>query len=219
MNTKFLRCVLIIAVTGLLNTACKKSDSVPPVYYTTLKVLEFKTNLPLAGAKVEIYKCTKHGFGGCSDISLLRTLSTDKDGNFQFDSKLDVFFVNASHQQYWDGSSGGETLWGDLLPVTNIYLAPVAYTKIHLKKVNPHASGLSMVLNVKPDSSTLYGSTAAFSLPADTTFAMASHGNINNVVSWYFINGMGNVDTTEMGGQLPSYYINRFDTASVEINY
>ena len=142
MNTKFLRCVFIIAVTGLLNTACKKSDSIPAITYTTLKVLELKTNLPIAGAEVKIYECKKHGFGGCSDISLLRTLTTDKDGNFQFDSKLDVFIADATHDQYWEGGSGGETFWGTSQPVTNIYLTPVAYTKIHIRRINPHSPDL-----------------------------------------------------------------------------
>ncbi len=221
MNNKFLRCVFIIAVTGLLNTACKKSDSVPPVYYTTLKVLELKTNLPIAGAEVEIYECKKRDILGCSDLSLLRALTTDKDGNFQFDSKLSVYLVHAAHGNYWDGDSGGDTIGGtSQMPVTNIYLTPVAYTKIQIRKINPHSSGLSLVVNINPDSSFFnYGSINAFGQPADTTVIMPGYGYTNNLLSWHFSDGMGNVDTTETGGQLPSYYINRFDTASVELNY
>jgi hypothetical protein len=48
---------------------------------------------------------------------------------------------------------------------------------------------------------------------------LSSYGYMNNIIYWYFMDGIGNIDTTEVGGQLPSYYINRFDTASVEMNY
>jgi len=221
MNTKFLRCVFIIAVTGLLNSACKKSDGVPSITYTTLKVLELKTNLPIDGAEVEIYECKKRDILGCSDLSLLRALTTDKDGNFQFDSKLNVYLVHAAHSNYWDGESGGDTIGGSTqIPVTNIYLTPVAYTKIQIRKINPHSPGLSLVVNINPDPSSFnYGSINAFGQPADTTVVTASYGYTNNILSWHFSDGMGNVDTTETGGHLPGYYISRSDTASMEINY
>jgi len=221
MNTKFLRCVFIIAVTGLLNSACKKSDSVPPINYTTLKVLEFKTNLPIAGAEVKIYECKKRDILGCSDLSLLRALTTDKDGNFQFDSKLNVYLVHAAHSNYWDGDSGGDTIGGATqMPLTNIYLTPIAYTKIHLRKINPHSPSLSLVVNINRDSSLFYyGPANAFAQPDDTTVLMPGYGYTNNFLSWHFSDGMGNVDTTETGGHLPGYYISRFDTAFVEINY
>jgi hypothetical protein len=200
--------------------ACKKSGIVPDFTYRSLKVLELKTNLPIAGAEVRIYECKTYGFGGCSDVSLLRTLTTDKDGNFQFDLKLNVFVADATHDQYWDGGSGGETFWGTSQPVTDIYLTPVAYTKLHIKRINPHSPGLSLVVNINRDSSFFnYGPTNAFAQPDDTTVVMPSYGYTNNILSWHFSDAMGNVDTTDVGGQLPSYYISRFDTASMEINY
>jgi hypothetical protein len=199
--------------------ACKKSGIVPD-FTPSLKVLELKTNLPIAGAEVRIYECKTYGFGGCSDVSLLRTLTTDKDGNFQFDLKLNVFVADATHDQYWDGGSGGETFWGTSQPVTDIYLTPVAYTKLHIKRINPHSPGLSLVVNINRDSSFFnYGPTNAFAQPDDTTVVMPSYGYTNNILSWHFSDAMGNVDTTDVGGQLPSYYISRFDTASMEINY
>ena len=220
MNTKFSTCVFIITVTGLLNTACKKSDSVPAVTYASLKVLELKTGLPIAGAQVKIYECKDHSLGFCSDLSLLRTLTTDNDGNFEFDSKLNVFAADASHDQYWNGGSGGDTFLGNPRPVTDIYLTPVAYTKIHIRKINPHSPDLSLVVNINRDSSFFENGTLnAFAQPADTTVVMPSYGYTNNLLRWHFSDGFGNVDTTETVGQLPIYYINRFDTAAVEINY
>ena len=48
---------------------------------------------------------------------------------------------------------------------------------------------------------------------------MMSYGNTNYIINWYFIDGLGNTVATETGGQIPGYYVNRFDTVSVEINY
>jgi hypothetical protein len=212
--------ILTIVIMGLLNAACKKSDAVSGVTYSTLKVMELGTHLPIVGAEVKIYECTKHSSGGCADLSAPTILITDKDGNFQFDSKLNVYLVLAAHDKYWDGGSGGTDIVGNPQPVTNIYLSPVAYTKIHIKEIDRHPLGLFMVVNVKQDTSFLsYGSRTTFSLPADSTFDAPSYGNTNNFLNWYFIDGRGNIDSTSPGGQLPSYYINRFDTASVEINY
>jgi hypothetical protein len=125
-------------------TACKK-ERPPTITYTSIKVLELKTSLPIAGAQVKIYECTKQGFGGCAERSLLRTLTTDKDGNIQFDSKLRVFSADASHEHYWDGGTGGEGYFGTSLPFGDIHLIPVANTKIHIKKINPHAPESSLM--------------------------------------------------------------------------
>jgi hypothetical protein len=223
MNTKFLECAFIIAVTGLLNTACKKTDGIPPVYYTTLKVLELKTNLPIDGAEVKIYECKRHDFLGCSQSALLQTLTTDKDGSFRFDSKPNVYMAEASHDNYWSGWTGGYVIGeSNPLPVTNIHLIPVAYTKIHLKKINSHSPGLFLDIEVKPDSSAVpfFGwSINSFDQPADTTVVVPSYGYCNNIVHWYFTDGPGNIDSSETRGQRPGYYISRFDTAFVELNY
>ena len=220
MNQRLLHYILTIVLTGLLNTACKK-ERPPAIIYRTLKVLELKTNLPIGGATVKIYECTKQGFGGCSEYTLLRTLTTDKDGNIQFDSRLNVSSADASHEQYWDGGSGGQDFWGNTLPLGDIHLIPVANTKIHLKKINPHAPESSLIVNVNQDPHSIFfdGTSYSFHQPADTTLVLSSYGYMNNIIDWYFMDGMGNIDTTDVGGQLPSYYINRFDTAAVEINY
>jgi hypothetical protein len=82
---------------------------------------------------------------------------------------------------------GGDTIGGSTqIPVTNIYLTPVAYTKIQIRKINPHSPGLSLVVNIKPDPSSFnYGSINAFGQPADTTVVMASYGYTNNILSWH----------------------------------
>ena len=211
--------ILSIAMIWLQNAACKKSIDTPPVTYTTLKVLEYKTNFPIAGAEVKIYECTKQGFGGCADLSLRKTVTTDKDGNFRFDARLHAYVVDASESRYWTGGTGGEDFGGNALPVTNIFLTPVAYTKIHIREINPHPTGIFMALRLVPDSSLLLPFPVVFNGPTDTTFVLESFGNRKNLVYWYFTDAMGNEDSTQNRGQLPSYYINRFDTVSLKINY
>src|SRR5689334_15643025 len=211
--------IFIFVIIGLVNAACKKSIDTPQINYTRLKVLEFKTNLPVPGARVEIYKCKRQGFGGCSELSLFNTLTTDKDGNFQFDSRLNIYVAEASEGKYWRGRSGGDDMSGNPQPVRDILLTPIGYTKIHIHQVKPHPAGLLIAVNTQLDQSMSYGSTMVFSLPTDTTVTMAGFGNNNNVVNWYFLDAPGNVDSTQQRGQIPGYYINRFDTALVEINY
>lgn len=208
--------ILFIVTIGLHNAACKKSIDTPPVTYTKLKVLEYKTNFPIAGAEVKIYECTKQGFGGCADLSLRKTVTTDKDGNFQFDARLRAYVVEASESRYWDGSTGGEEFFsGSQLPIGDIQLTPIAYSKIHLKRINSHSLDLYLVIQIGGP----FGVKGSYNLPLDTTVIMASYGNRNNPLLWYFTNATGTADTTNKGGSLPDYYINRFDTASVEINY
>ncbi|MFT4019639.1 MAG: hypothetical protein QM668_21930 [Agriterribacter sp.] len=220
MRYFFLKSMPVLIVMSMLNNSCKKSGNVPEVHYKTLKVLEKKTNLPVAGATVKIYKAIDIGYGVFREGTILGTLTTDKDGKFKFDSELGVNYAIATHNKYWAGSSGGSDMFGSY-PFGNIYLAPVGYTKIHLKKINTHLSGLLLTVKVSEDPSPPFdpGSGLSFNQPADTTILMMSYGNTNYIINWYFIDGLGNTVATETGGQIPGYYVNRFDTVSVEINY
>jgi hypothetical protein len=212
--------ILIIIEIGLHIAACKKSDT-EPATYTTLKVLAFKTNLPIAAAEVKIYECNSPAYAGCSDRSLLQTLTTDKDGNFQFDSKLNFYDIRASLDGYWEGVTGGNDVWGNYRGVSNIFLAPIANTKIHIRKINPHPPELYLVVNLDKDTYSLFfpSVTKTFAQPADTTVLVSCFGYMDNLINWYFINAQGVIDTANAGGQIPAFYVSRFDTAFVEINY
>lgn len=222
MKLAFCYDILAIVVLSFVNSGCIKSDSEPANTYRTLKVLEYKTNLPIAGVSVNIYECKRHSFGGCSELSSPATTATDNEGNFRFNSRLNVYFAEARRDGYWEGSTGGEDFWGSTLPVGDIYLTPIAYTKIHLKKINLHSADLSLVVDISNSSSSAFlygGPRGVYGQPQDTTAVLPSYGYTNNFLRWHFFDTMGNIDTIDRGGTLPGYYINRFDTASVEINY
>jgi len=216
MNTIFLKFVVIVVTMILLNASCKKSvGSQPPPVYIKLKVLELETNTPVPYASVEIYDCTRRGWGGCTQSSLVGKQVTDPLGSFQYDSEVNPYFIVAHHDNYWDGATGGEEFpSGGQLPIGDIHLTPIAYSRIHLKRVNPHSPYLSLVILIGG----VFGSRGAYNLPLDSTVILSSFGNSNNRFSWYFANQAGDVDTTDKGGSF-DYYIHRFDTASVQINY
>src|SRR6476646_1290521 len=93
--------IITIVLMGWVSNGCMKSDSEPAITHKTLKVLELKTNLPIAGAAIKIYECKRHSFGGCSELSSPVTAATDNEGNFRFNSKLNVYLAEARHDHYW----------------------------------------------------------------------------------------------------------------------
>jgi len=90
-----------------------------------------------------------------------------------------------------------------------------------LKKVNTHPPDLLLALGLNKDPAPLFsfGICQSYDLPADTTVLFESFGNNNNSINWYFTDNAGTIVTTETGGSLPDYYINRFDTAAAEVDY
>jgi len=200
----------------LLNVACKKSIGEKPVNYIHLKVLELKTGIPLEGALVKLYACNHPDVFGCLSDSLVDVETTDKDGDFQFDANLNAYTLTASEKNYIDASGGGiGTGFGD------IYLMPLAHTKIHLVKQNPHPDSLLLAIasDIDPAPLWTFPETNYYHQANDTTVLIASCGNINNTINWYFTDNGHVVITTETGGHIPDYYINRFDTAIVELHY
>src|SRR6266511_4875518 len=103
MNSTFFKYISTIVIMSLLILACKKSAVNTAVDYRTLKVVEIKTDIPVANASVVLYKCVRPNSFGCLKDSVVGTLLTDNDGNFQFDSKLHVYLIRASHGSYWNG--------------------------------------------------------------------------------------------------------------------
>lgn len=216
MTFRFSRCFRAIFILSLFFMGCKKSGNIPGANYTALRVLEFKTNAPITDADVVLEKCTHPDPYGCLESSVVGRLNSDKDGIFKFDPKLNVYLVSASHTGYWSDHSGGNSSGpGD------VYLTPVAYTKIHLKKLNAHTVDLllRLVLHKDPAPLLTMGIQNSYDLPVDTTIMMESYGNYNNSIAWYFTDKAGTVVPGEGSGVIPSYYINRFDTATAEVDY
>jgi len=217
---KQLYILLLVCVCTVLN-ACKKSGSAPPADIRTLHVLEFKTNSPIANADVYLHQCIHPDPYGCLADSVVAKLTTDKNGSFQYNAKSNFYLITASQSNYWDGSAGGNfTGLGDVV------LIPLAYTKIHLKKIKSHPAELMLhiILDTDPSQFNLYTHPygeviGSYDLVDDSSVIMKSYGNYDNSISWDFTDKAGNPVTTETGGSLPDYYINRFDTATAEVDY
>lgn len=197
----------------LLNAGCRKSID-KPVNYIHSKVLELETEMPIGGAQVKLYQCTQPGSSGCRAESMVDTEITDSAGNFQYDSRLNVYAITASHSRYIDGSTGGIGAGLGL-----IHLAPLACTKIHFLKVNPHPDDLLLTLETGTEPSPSLASFLYYPLFSDTTIYIRSSGNINNTLVWLFSDKDHVVVPSETGGQIAEYYISRFDTAFVELHY
>jgi len=195
--------IVSITIIGLLNAKCKKSESEPPpIVYKTLNVLELKTMSPLAGAEVNMYVCKRWAYGSCADGGVIGPITSDHAGQFQFNSTVDVYFIDASHERYWDGSTGGTGIAGNRLPVTDILLTPVASTKIHLRKINSHSALVALEIDLYPDPYDIFSPVLrkVYSQPVDSTVVIPGYGYTNNLIKWHFINQSGNVDSTEGRG-------------------
>jgi len=217
MARQNLKLVVIWASVSVLITvnACSKSAGPPTADIRTLHVLEFKTNSPIENADVYLNQCTHPDPFGCLADSVIGKLTTDEDGSFQYNARLNIYSITASHSSYWSDGPGGNT------GLSDIYLTPVAYTRLHLKKVNTHQPGLLLALELNKDPAPLFsfGVRQSYEMPADTTVLLASFGNNNNIITWNFTDDAGAIITTETGGSLHGYYINRFDTATAEMDY
>jgi hypothetical protein len=209
---------IIFFIACIVITGCKKSSP----HYESYQVLEYRTNTPIAGAKVLLFKCLGGGEGTPCTNSVFDSLITDSNGGFQFASN-GVHMIVAEHQNYIYGHSG------DDVPLGDVYLSPLAHTKAHLKKVSVHDPALHLDINVSGDQNTVpdvFNNISplffkySFNMPNDTTVILNSYGNNNNTLLWYIGKEVSpGLDSLveKLGSQ--QYYINRFDTAVVEIDY
>ena len=64
--------------------ACSKAAT-PEVATYLIKVKEYKTNVPLPGVKISLYRCTNYdAVFGCQSKSVFATHSTDQKGEYAF---------------------------------------------------------------------------------------------------------------------------------------
>ena len=104
-NLKLLIIWASIFVFIIIN-ACSKSGNAAPADIRTLHVLEFKTNNPIANADVYLNECTRLDPYGCLADSVIGKLTTDKDGSFQYNARLNIYSIAASHSNYWSDETG-----------------------------------------------------------------------------------------------------------------
>ena len=155
--------------------ACSKSDDVaPPQPAHVFEVLEYKTNIPIAGAKVDLYTCTRYdAVFGCRTTGIFSSKITDAKGLCSFTNteyKADEG-VKVSKSGYWTREGGVKT-----------YLQPEAFLNLHIKKQNnyPDTSYISIEISSE------MGQVSFLSLkaPADSIINIKAFGNQNNNTKW-----------------------------------
>ncbi len=209
---------LVLAVVSAMSiVSCSKkasenpNSSVTNDEYVELRILEDKTNRPIADAQVRLEKCANYDpVFGCTSYSTISTLNTNNEGKYKFLKSLMVNRITAVHPKYWQSSNTG---------LADIKLVPEAFSRVHLKKVNNYSNNYSMRISASiADVFNMYPQETGFAIPADTTVYLRSYGNYENVVSWGIGTWVPIIQITKDGKSSP-FFINAFDTSSVEINF
>jgi hypothetical protein len=158
-----------------LFVSCKKS-AIPEESTYLIKVKEYKTNMPLPGVKISLYKCTNYdAVFGCQSKSVFATHSTDQKGEYSF-IEAEYLKVNEgiilSKPQYFDtqGNAG------------EISMQPEAWVKIGLKTSKSYPDTCLIDLNTTGELGN--GSSLTFKAPEDSVVNFRLFGNEINVVNW-----------------------------------
>ena len=197
-------------------SGCEKPNSttttIPPTNQITITVLEKGTNQPIPNTNLTVYKCRTSDIvsGRCLDYSIITTLSTNNLGQATFRSGAEIAKISPLVANYW--------LY-DFYPVGDssikIILAPACTIRALLKKINTYST--TDFLNVtlgNIDCPTCISFSYNFGLPSDSTVFMKGEGNTRSQVFWSIGNSL-----PDSLHSLPPFYVNRFDTANIEIKY
>jgi hypothetical protein len=144
---KYLTPVLILVL-----YSCKKSN-VQGGGNVTLHVSEFKTNLPIAGAKISLYTQGAFDFWtcGCYVADLLLTGQTDSKGDFtvsQDNFNKANMGIEIEKNLYIPG--GGEN------NTTQFTLCAIETIRLRLLEVNPHPELTYLAMNIKGETQSQY---------------------------------------------------------------
>lgn len=166
----------VLACIFVLLFSCKKSSETQTVTTYIIKVKEYKTNVPLAGVDIRLYKCTYYDFVfGCQSKSLYATHTTDNKGEYvttQSELNKANQGIILSKPQYWDREGGnGE-----------YPMIPEALVKIALKasKAYPDTS----IFELKTTGAFGLASFQSFKAPIDSIVNFRLFGNEINKVDW-----------------------------------
>lgn len=160
--------LLLLCVTALV--CCKKSDTNPANIIQQMRVLEYKTNTPLADVKVDMYSCIPPpGMTTCDTGHLIFSGYTDESGivaTTQFYHA--VFGITLTKDNYITAAGGA----GDR------YMYPAAYLRLHLIKDSAYADTTAFVYYTDSTLSSGVGSyTSITPPPADTIINLQLPGD------------------------------------------
>ncbi|HSD13654.1 MAG TPA: hypothetical protein VLB74_03320 [Flavobacterium sp.] len=163
---------------SVLLVFCSTSDDEG---YHVVKVKEYKTNLPLSGAVVNLYTCGNYDFEFGCDKSLFMTLTTNDLGEChvsQSDYANASEGITVSKAQYWerDGRYGEN------------YIEPEAWVKVNIKNINNYPNPSFFVFKTRSELGN--ESFQVFRAPSGSSIArFRLFGNELNKVDWYVAEG------------------------------
>lgn len=205
------RSAFAASVLAILFISCKKEEKTDDTNRFT--ILEVTTNTPIAGARVDAYKCLERDLLGCFREAVSTSATTNSEGIATISGATEISSITAHKEKYWEAS---EYFSRNQQPVTaTTYLYPIATLKIHVVKENQYPATNQLMLHspIEPCRD-CPREAIVLGLPQDTTVYMKGRGNVNNSIQWVVNTGSADMLTTTT-----PVMVNRFDTAQIEIRY
>lgn len=159
---------LLLCVTVLL--CCKKETTNPADVIQQMKVLEYKTNMPLANVRVDMYSCIPPpGRTNCDTGHLIFTGYTDTNGIVSTNEFYHAAFgITLTKDNYITAAGAAGT----------VYMYPAAHVRLHLIKDSVYADTTAFVYYID---STLRAGAGSFTYltppPADTIIQLQLPGD------------------------------------------
>jgi hypothetical protein len=192
------------AVENIQLTSPNAGPGNPPM---TIRVLEKLTNVPIEGAEIALQKCARYdNVFGCVSYSIFDVLHTNSAGEVTFIRPPDLEAYEVTHPNYWKAYESNGS-------VSSITLTPKCTLKINIERVNSYSQTTSLSLQIQEADCYSYNCSFGrytLGLPADTVIYVPGFGNTNNRVIW----SAGNTSQ-----EMPLVFVNRFDTATINIQY
>lgn len=166
---------LLMILTGSYLAGCKKTSNGSFLDDSNLMtVKEYKTNIPLPGVQISLYKCTNYDdVFGCRSKSLFASHVTDAKGEYRFtNGELNQANegVILKKSRYFDGHGGqGERT-----------MEPEAWINIHLKPTASYPD--TTIFTIYAAGELGAGSSQSFRAPKDSTIRLRAVGNESNVI-------------------------------------
>lgn len=168
--------IFILSLVAFAAVSCKKSSTPAQENTYLMTVKEYKTNIPLAGVKISLYKCTDYdNVFGCLSKSVFATHTTDENGEYSFtqgEINQATEGVILSKSKYWD-MHGGPGL---------VLMEPEAMVNLTVKASNTYPDTSIFELNTISELGN--GNAEIFNAPKDTSFNFRLFGNETNIINW-----------------------------------
>ena len=193
--------------------SCKKSES----NLTTITVVEFGTNKPVAHAQIDLYQGENCTWGLCTYLKV-GEVGVDENGNAHIPENIGKIGIRAN---------GYFEIKYFFLKGQVIALDLIGQVKIHCRKTNSYPAGSTFGVNIQgenisdryPIREYVYKSDHAdfyFPVNGDSTIITKAFGEQVNSITWFVLDSSG---TSIMFGGPLQIAVPRTGIAELEINY